>query len=90
VKVTGKSAITLYQVLKRFPKSTLMALFPQTGRTHQLRVHMKHLGHPILGDEKYGQKISFPRLALHAQSIASPILSPKPTLNFPAQHLRNF
>jgi len=67
---SGKAANTLYQVLKRFPKTTLMALFPQTGRTHQLRVHMKHLGHPILGDEKYGQKISFPRLALHAQSIA--------------------
>ncbi len=66
----GKSAVTLYQVLKRFPKSTLMALYPQTGRTHQLRVHMKHLGHPILGDEKYGRKESFPRLALHAQSIA--------------------
>src|SRR5476649_1003859 len=66
---TGKSATTLYQVLKRFPKSTLMALYPQTGRTHQLRVHMKHLGHPILGDEKYGQKLSFSRLALHAQSI---------------------
>jgi 23S rRNA pseudouridine1911/1915/1917 synthase len=66
---TGKEASTLYQVLKRFPKSTLMALYPQTGRTHQLRVHMKHLGHPILGDEKYGQKVSFSRLALHAQSI---------------------
>jgi len=66
----GKEASTLYQVLKRFSKSTLVALFPQTGRTHQLRVHMKHLGHPILGDEKYGQKISFPRLALHAQAIA--------------------
>jgi len=66
---TGKAAITVYQVLKRFPKSTLMALFPQTGRTHQLRVHMKHLGHPILGDDKYGQKLSFTRLALHAQSI---------------------
>ena len=65
----GKEAMTLYQVLKRFPKSTLVALFPQTGRTHQLRVHMKHLGHPILGDEKYGRKESFPRLALHAQSI---------------------
>jgi len=58
---SGKSAITLYQVLKRFPK---------TGRTHQLRVHMTHLGHPILGDEKYGRKESFSRLALHAQSIA--------------------
>ena len=66
----GKSAITMYQVLKRYPRSTLVALYPQTGRTHQLRVHMKHLGHPILGDEKYGLKTSFPRLALHAQSIA--------------------
>jgi 23S rRNA pseudouridine1911/1915/1917 synthase len=66
----GKTAVTLYQVLKRFSKSTLVALFPQTGRTHQLRVHMKHLGHPILGDEKYGRRESFPRLALHAQSIA--------------------
>ena len=66
----GKEATTLYQVLQRFPKSTLIALFPQTGRTHQLRVHMKHLGHPILGDDRYGRKAAFPRLALHAQSIA--------------------
>ncbi len=66
----GKEAVTLYQVLKRLSKSTLIALYPQTGRTHQLRVHMKHLGHPILGDEKYGRKESFSRLALHAQSIA--------------------
>jgi len=65
----GKEAVTLYQVLKRFAKSTLVALYPKTGRTHQLRVHMKHLGHPILGDEKYGRKESFSRLALHAQSI---------------------
>lgn len=65
----GKEASTLYQVLKRFKKSTLVALYPQTGRTHQLRLHMKHLGHPILGDEKYGRKESFSRLALHAQSI---------------------
>ena len=65
----GKEAVTLYQVLKRFSKSTLVALYPQTGRTHQLRVHMKHLGHPILGDEKYGRRESFSRLGLHAQSI---------------------
>ncbi len=65
----GKAAVTLYQVLKRFAKSTVVALYPQTGRTHQLRVHMKHLGHPILGDEKYGRRETFPRLALHAQSI---------------------
>ncbi len=66
----GKDALTFYEILKRFSKTTLVALYPQTGRTHQLRVHMKHLGHPILGDDKYGHKESFVRLALHAQAIA--------------------
>ena len=66
----GKEALTVYSVVKRFPKSTLIALFPQTGRTHQLRLHMRHIGHPILGDDKYGQKESFPRLALHAFALA--------------------
>ncbi len=65
----GKESVTLYQVIKRMEKTTSVALYPKTGRTHQLRVHMKHLGHPILGDDKYGRKESFPRLALHAQSI---------------------
>ncbi|HNV23576.1 MAG TPA: RluA family pseudouridine synthase, partial [Candidatus Omnitrophota bacterium] len=67
---SAKQAITFYQVLKRDHAVTMIALFPQTGRTHQLRVHMKHLGHPILGDDKYGHKNKFPRLALHAQSIS--------------------
>lgn len=66
----GKEALTFYEVLKRLNKATLVGLYPQTGRTHQLRVHMKHLGHPILGDDRYGYKETFPRLALHAQSIA--------------------
>ena len=65
----AKEAQTIYKVLKRFSDRTLVALFPKTGRTHQLRVHMKHLGHPILGDEKYGKAKSFPRLALHAQVL---------------------
>ena len=65
----GKEAVTMYQVIKRGDKSTLIGLYPQTGRTHQLRVHMKHLGHPILGDDKYGRRESFSRLALHAQAI---------------------
>ncbi|MGE0268983.1 MAG: RluA family pseudouridine synthase [Candidatus Omnitrophota bacterium] len=66
---SAKEAKTFYKTLNRFEKSTLVALFPHTGRTHQLRVHMKYLGHPILGDEKYGKKSSFHRLALHAKSI---------------------
>lgn len=87
---TGKEAITLYQVLKRFSKSTLVALYPQTGRTHQLRVHMKHLGHPILGDGKYGQKASFPRLALHAQSIACTHPIAKAAIEFSCPTPREF
>ncbi len=65
----AKEAVTFYKVVKRYHGVSLVHLFPKTGRTHQLRVHMSHKGHPILGDEKYGRKGSFPRLALHAQGI---------------------
>ncbi len=65
----AREASTRYQVIKRFQGVSLMALYPKTGRTHQLRVHMAYLKHPILGDEKYGHKQTFPRLALHAQAI---------------------
>ncbi|NLE64673.1 MAG: RluA family pseudouridine synthase [Elusimicrobia bacterium] len=65
----AKEATTYYTVIRRHKGCTLVALFPRTGRTHQLRLHMRHVGHPILGDDKYGQKGSFPRLALHAQAI---------------------
>lgn len=89
----GKEAVTRYQVIKRFKNTTLVALYPHTGRTHQLRVHMKHLGHPILGDEKYGRKDSFSRLALHAQSIAFNHPITKEYIEFsctpPAEFLKN-
>ncbi len=65
----SKEAVTVYRVLRRLPEATLVALSPQSGRTHQLRVHMAHLGHTILGDDKYGKAGSFPRLALHAQAL---------------------
>jgi 23S rRNA pseudouridine1911/1915/1917 synthase len=65
----AKDAVTYYRVLKRQKGVTLVSLFPRTGRTHQLRVHMAYLKHPILGDDKYGTARSFPRLALHAQAI---------------------
>jgi len=66
---SAKESLTIYRVLKRHDKVTCVALFPKTGRTHQLRVHMAHLGHPVLGDQKYGKRSNFSRLALHAQSI---------------------
>lgn len=65
----AKESLTYYKVIKRCEGVTLVHLFPKTGRTHQLRVHMAYLKHPILGDSKYGDKRNFSRLALHAQSI---------------------
>lgn len=65
----ARESKTIYRVIKRFRNSSLVALYPKTGRTHQLRVHMAYLKHPILGDSKYGKSSSFSRLALHAQSI---------------------
>jgi 23S rRNA pseudouridine1911/1915/1917 synthase len=65
----AKEAYTSYKVLKRFSGYTALELFPQTGRTHQLRVHLSYLGHPVLGDMSYGRKKNFSRLALHAKDL---------------------
>lgn len=65
---TGKPAITTYRVLRRFDGSTLLELLPQTGRTHQLRVHLKQIGHPIIGDTVYGGKPAL-RMLLHAETL---------------------
>jgi len=61
-----KYAKTHYRTIRRRDAFSLLELEPYTGRTHQLRVHLAFLGHPILGDEKYGKEASFTRLALHA------------------------
>jgi 23S rRNA pseudouridine1911/1915/1917 synthase len=50
----GKAAITHYKVLQRFGYVTLVECKLETGRTHQIRVHMKHIGHPLFGDPEYG------------------------------------
>ncbi len=68
----GKSSQTNWRVLERFDDRTRLELKPITGRSHQLRVHLKELGHAILGDDLYAsndlQKLS-PRLLLHAQQL---------------------
>ncbi len=65
----SKDAVTTYKVLERFKGATMLRLVLGTGRTHQIRVHMLHIGHPIVGDEKYGYKDSIGRQALHAKTI---------------------
>lgn len=67
----GKPAVTDWQVVRKGGGETRVRLRPQTGRSHQLRVHMCELGHPILGDPFYatGPARDFPRLMLHSESL---------------------
>ncbi|WP_282177625.1 RluA family pseudouridine synthase [Vibrio nereis] len=69
----GKPSKTLFQVVQREEKTTMVRLLPITGRSHQLRVHMQALGHPIVGDEFYSQGEAFlfsDRLELHAAELS--------------------
>ncbi len=67
----GKPAVTDWRVQRHEDGTTRVRLYPQTGRSHQLRVHMKEIGHPILGDPFYatGPARDFPRLMLHAENL---------------------
>lgn len=65
----GKDAVTHYRVIRRFRDTTFIECILETGRTHQIRVHMSHLGHPLLGDLVYGSKSNSHKLqgqTLHA------------------------
>lgn len=68
----GREAVTHYRVLERFPGFTLVECRLETGRTHQIRVHMAHIGHPVAGDPVYGPKKCITELqgqCLHARVI---------------------
>ena len=73
----GKASETHFKLLKKFKKASLVSASPKTGRTHQIRVHAKHLGHPIAGDERYSTPTQYKnyraaglkRLFLHASSL---------------------
>ena len=78
VSKTGKSAQTVYKVIKRFNDYTLLDITLLTGRTHQIRVHMSYINHPVVGDSKYGdfeknkefkEKYHFANQFLHAYKI---------------------
>lgn len=75
-KDLSRTAITEWQVIKKIGENTLVELTPHTGRTHQLRVHMRHLGHPVVSDPLYGDRKTWkkdlqicPRLFLHAKYL---------------------
>ncbi len=65
----AREAVTDYSVIREFDKFSFVKLMPQTGRTHQLRVHLSHHGAPVLGDKVYGKVSTFERLALHAHKL---------------------
>lgn len=65
-----REAITDVRVLTHNENMTLVELSPTTGRTHQLRAHMAHIGHPILGDKAYGSAIDSTRIMLHAHTLS--------------------
>ncbi len=77
VAARGKPAVTHYAVVRSFARATLVRCRLETGRTHQIRVHMRSIGHPIIGDPVYGPRPArsaglppFPRQALHATRLA--------------------
>jgi len=73
VVARGRLAVTHYQVLERYAGASLLRCRLETGRTHQIRVHLSAQGHPLVGDPVYGKRnsgISFPRQALHAERLA--------------------
>jgi len=73
IAIDGKPSKTYYKVLEYRENSTLVELKPVTGRTHQLRLHMLALGHPILGDDFYGDDLviaASKRLQLHAMALS--------------------
>ncbi len=79
VTLNGREAITRFRILERFAGFARLSVALETGRTHQIRVHMQHLGHPLVGDPVYGKRLhkagypllsGFARQALHAKSLS--------------------
>ena len=72
VRADGKEAVTLYETLKSTESTSLLRVRPITGRTHQIRVHMAHIGHPLKYDFLYGERTEGKEYMLHAERLTFP------------------
>ncbi len=86
----GERAVTRYAIEQEQAGRQLVRLWPETGRTHQLRVHLAHLGAAILGDRLYGNPKLAERLLLHAERICLPAAEGFPARSFHAPLPANF
>ncbi len=79
VSPTGKPSVTMYETLKVLcdGKYSLVRCYPQTGRTHQIRLHMSHIGCPLYGDFLYGTQTNNERALLHCEALSFPDLGNK-------------
>lgn len=89
----GKEAITFYEVLEGFRGFSLLKLTPKTGRTHQIRVHLSYIKHPIVGDDMYGGKLVYPWQLMDKwhglparEDTAKMAVPQEPIINRPALH----
>ncbi len=81
----GRPAVTGYRVLRVSRGLSLLEVTLQTGRKHQIRVHLADLGHPLLGDDRYGRPDRAPRLALHACALSFPYPAGGKRLSFASE-----
>jgi 23S rRNA pseudouridine1911/1915/1917 synthase len=83
----GRYSLSNFKVIKRLDGFTYVEVYPKTGRTHQIRVHLAHIGHPIVGDDLYGRgarKLAGrPLLHAHRISFTHPVLGEKVVVEAP-------
>jgi len=93
IKKNLKQTINQYQLIKKYSKHSLIKIYLITGKKHQIRIHLTHIGHPIMYDQKYGNKLINEKnsnILLHSKSIKFKCPISKKKLHIKAQYHTNF